>query len=53
METNIRNWKHTYHVTGMKIKKFGDFLEVLEDEDIMSQFSIKLLALSSSAGKSK
>lgn len=38
METNIRNWKHTNHVTGMKIKLFGDFLEILEDEDIMSQF---------------
>ena len=38
METNIRNWKHTYQVTGMDIKHFGDFLEVLEDEDMMSQF---------------
>lgn len=38
METNIRNWKHTNHVTGMKIKRFGDFLEILEDEDIMCQF---------------
>ena len=44
METNIRNWRHTYHITGMKIKLFGDFLEVLEDEDIMSQFFNKAIS---------
>lgn len=38
METNIRCRKHYEHVTGMKVEKFGDFLDTLEHEDIMNQF---------------